>query len=642
MTSSRLSPAVLVVFALTACDGGAGSGSNIGDNSTNVDNGDPAANRVTVAAQPLRGADVTLWRAGNNGFGRGATQLATVSTDHNGHWSMSVDCEAESATGLYYVTVNDSNGTPENGSVVGLMAALGPCSDFSRDIQVSERTTIAGAYALAQFMDTDGQVGAPGAASASLGRAFSLATRLVDEAQGSSLPSATDCVVGSDQNYDCGSLHRFNSLANTLAACLLSDNSLSGACQLLFHCATMNAVFDGQRCIAGVAGGVPENTLQAIIGIARHPGRVSVEGIYRASMAVSHFVPALSRTPTDWTLSITHAGIGLNEPRGLAVDAHDNIWIANYDGGVVKLAPNGEMLSPPEGFTGGGLRHSISIAVHDDGSVWVANLDGIDSRGSVTKLDASGNILSGIRGFTGGGIAFPFAVAIDQIGNVWVANTGPMSVSKLRADGAPLSPAEGYTGAGVFYPVQLAIDGYGDVWVANQGNDSVSKLDDQGQGVSPEGGYTAQGLVLPQGIAVDSVGVTWASSSYGQSVVGFTSNGELFTPASGFAGGGIDRPAALVLDGTGAVWVNNYYRNSISHLVGANGDAHPGTPLSPDETGFTASSLSRPYGLAIDGAGNVWISNSGNDTLTQFIGVADPVRTPVVGPAVSSSQMSAL
>jgi hypothetical protein len=42
--------------------------------------------------------------------------------------------------------------------------------------------------------------------------------------------------------------------------------------------------------------------------------------------------------------------------------------------------------------------------------------------------------------------------------------------------------------------------------------------------------------------------------------------------------------------------------------------------------------LLEPYAVAIDAAGNVWVSNYGSDTLTEFIGVAAPVKTPLLGP----------
>ena len=66
--------------------------------------------------------------------------------------------------------------------------------------------------------------------------------------------------------------------------------------------------------------------------------------------------------------------------------------------------------------------------------------------------------------------------------------------------------------------------------------------------------------------------------------------------------------------------------------VGGASGAAPGMFLSP-ATGFgTDASLLDPYGLAIDASGNLWVTNAGKNTLTQFIGVAVPVKTPLAGP----------
>jgi streptogramin lyase len=41
--------------------------------------------------------------------------------------------------------------------------------------------------------------------------------------------------------------------------------------------------------------------------------------------------------------------------------------------------------------------------------------------------------------------------------------------------------------------------------------------------------------------------------------------------------------------------------------------------------------LSSPYSVAVDGSGNVWLSNSGTNTLTEFVGLAAPIYTPLGG-----------
>lgn len=37
---------------------------------------------------------------------------------------------------------------------------------------------------------------------------------------------------------------------------------------------------------------------------------------------------------------------------------------------------------------------------------------------------------------------------------------------------------------------------------------------------------------------------------------------------------------------------------------------------------------SEPYGIAIDGSGNVWVANWGDNTVTEFVGIASRVETP--------------
>ena len=90
-------------------------------------------------------------------------------------------------------------------------------------------------------------------------------------------------------------------------------------------------------------------------------------------------------------------------------------------------------------------------------------------------------------------------------------------------------------------------------------------------------------------------------------------------------------PQGIAIDGAGTVWVGNYLTNSISELNGAS-SAASGTFVSPS-TGFgTDANLLAPYSVAIDASGDIWVSNSGNNTLTQFIGAAAPVKTPLAGP----------
>ena len=38
-----------------------------------------------------------------------------------------------------------------------------------------------------------------------------------------------------------------------------------------------------------------------------------------------------------------------------------------------------------------------------------------------------------------------------------------------------------------------------------------------------------------------------------------------------------------------------------------------------------------PFSVAIDGAGNLWVTNFGNNSVTEFVGLAAPLKTPLIG-----------
>jgi hypothetical protein len=77
------------------------------------------------------------------------------------------------------------------------------------------------------------------------------------------------------------------------------------------------------------------------------------------------------------------------------------------------------------------------------------------------------------------------------------------------------------------------------------------------------------------------------------------------------------------------VWAANYYGNSLAEVAGSTG-----TLLSPVQGLGLDAPISEPYGLAIDASGNLWLSNAHTNTLTQFVGLAGPVKTPLLGPPV--------
>jgi hypothetical protein len=83
------------------------------------------------------------------------------------------------------------------------------------------------------------------------------------------------------------------------------------------------------------------------------------------------------------------------------------------------------------------------------------------------------------------------------------------------------------------------------------------------------------------------------------------------------------------VDGNGTVWVASGF-GSVSALTSA-GLAALNGPIG------TAANLRNPASINVDSAGSLWLANTGNNTVTEIIGVAAPVTTPLAQSVVDSS-----
>jgi streptogramin lyase len=420
------------------------------------------------------------------------------------------------------------------------------------------------------------------------------------------------------------------SLADILASCI--NSAPSTACNALFNAA------------APSSGTTPGDTISAALDISQNPAH-NVATLFALATPEAPFQPSLSAAPTDWTLAITFTGGGLDIPASIAVDASGNVWTSNVCSSntscssATKLSPTGQPLSPaPNGYTDGTLFESYGLALDLSGNVWVTNqqsASSVNSRdGSVAELASSGQVSST---FSGGGVFFPIAIAADADGSVWIANQGDSSATKLASNGSPIAGPVG-TGS-LSGPSAVAIDANHNAWFANQQDSSgtVTSISSNGNIANKvsSGGYE------PSGIAIDQIGIStnaskghvWIANYFTSSVSELLLNndGSVTVVSNGYTNGGINHPNGIAVDGSGNVWLTDFDGNALSELEGANG-SHPGQAISPASGFGTDANLSLPYGIALDSSGNIWISNSGSNSITQFLGLATPVKTPLVGP----------
>ena len=569
--------------------------------------------KVMAGAQAMSGATVQLYAAGNTGKASAPTSIlnSALTTDSTGAFSVPAGYTCPlSSSSLYLVARGGKAGTPgTSNSASVMMAALGSCSAVTtKTIVVNEVTTAAAVWSLAQFMGTGATVGGSCTNTVGIANAFATATNLADDHLGTA-PGATFPANGTLP------ISKINTLANLLNTCTASTGAsgAGSACGTLFAQAT-------------VGGSVPANTLDAALNIVKNPA-LNVGPLFSAAAASSAFQPALTTLPNDSTMYAAFTGGGMHSPSGLGVDSQGNVWVASYFSVASKFTPTGVPVFAA-GITANGLNESYGLAMDAADDPWIPNEQtsfAVNSgNGSVTVLNSNGQSISGPSGFAAGGLNYPIAVAIDTDASAWVVDYGNSHLTKLSGTGAPLSGALGFTTPLFAFPVAVAVDGNHNAWIANQSSSNVTK-------VSADGSTFINYACCngSTGIGIDQSNNVWIANYYGNSVSLISSTGTIVS--NGYKGvGGIAFPQGVAIDGAGTAWVTNFRGPSLTELAGAS-TSTPGAALSPAAGWAPEAALLEAYAIAIDASGNLWISNFGNDSITEFVGIAVPVKAPRVG-----------
>lgn len=601
--------------------------------------------------------------------------------------------------GVRYVIANRPGGAAEAGfrvsvSALRLAATLGD-GRVPQQVTINERTTVATAFALAQFFHGGKIAGKnPG-----LRNAAAMTTNLVNRRNG----RLARVLLSFPNGRSTTTLRTFNSLANIIAACRLPD----WRCARLLH----YGAAPGSRIPA-------PNTLRTLVSIARNPWH-DVRGLIRFSHQVRQvYRPALTRKqrPPAWTLALRFEGSppAMDGPGNIAVDARGGLWVGNnyeynrepgktscFGTELFRFTPTGQTYPGSPYESGGTTGVGFGITLDKENHVWVGNF-GFAGRGckkeppanSVSEYELDGTALSPELEYTGwaknekgewrktyrggwevGEISWPQATVSDQQGNIWVANCGNDSITRIEGGNplkaANLGNAELTAGSEVGFerPFGAAVNAGGDIFVTGNSSNSLLKLSPSGKVLSLVSGG---GLHLPMAAAVDQNGYVWVSNSGwvvapcpgkrsakevlageeegGRDVTLIKPNGQI-APGNPIKGAGLMNPWGIAIDGAGQVWVANFGGRRLSELCGTTprncppGKRRVGAAISPGRRGYAFDGLTRVTGMAIDPSGNVWLANNwknvpiqtnpGGYQIVAYLGLAAPVKTPLIGPPES-------
>jgi len=219
---------------------------------------------------------------------------------------------------------------------------------------------------------------------------------------------------------------------------------------------------------------------------------------------------------SDTTGSVNAVGKASSffDPLGVAVDAHDNVYVADAGNNLIRLIAQGGQVSTFAGTLNTGASTNLSpfnnpsgVAVDGTGNVFVANY----LNSTIMKVSPAGVVstyagVDTLKGANNGPAAtatfyFPNSVAVDAADNVYVSDgvnnlirkiTPDGTVSTLAGNGLPGAVDSTGTKASFNYPAGLAVDAAGNVYVADSNNNLIRKITPAGV-VSTVAGSGLQG-----------------------------------------------------------------------------------------------------------------------------------------------------
>jgi sugar lactone lactonase YvrE len=253
----------------------------------------------------------------------------------------------------------------------------------------------------------------------------------------------------------------------------------------------------------------------------------------------------------------------LNGPLGAAVDASDNLFIADtYNERIRKVGPNGIIIT----VAGNG-----TYGYYGDG-------------GEATSAK----------------LAYPEGVAVDASGNIFIADAGNQRIRKVGTNGIITTVAGDGTGAysgdggaatnaSIYNPEGVVVDATGNLFIADTDNQRIRKVDTYGiittvagngtKAYSGDGGLASSASLLdPEGVVVDASGNLFIADTDNRVIRKVGLNGIITTVAG---------------NGTAAY----------------SGDGGPATN----------AAMSSPDGVAVDASGNLFIADTFNERIRKVV-----------------------
>ncbi len=320
----------------------------------------------------------------------------------------------------------------------------------------------------------------------------------------------------------------------------------------------------------------------------------------------------------------------MGNPYAVAADAAGNVYIADYFNNVVRRVSHAGIITTVAGTgvagyngdnmpaTAAQLNGPIGVTLNG-GNLYIADkfnerIRVVDATGNITTIAGTG-LHGGASGIeyanevpaTAANLTYPVSVALDCSGNIYIADWGSQTVRRIDASGiihAFAGTREGtYNGDGIpatsaalNSPACVLADCSGNVFIADSWNNRIRKVTSDGMistiagngapAYSGDGGAaTAASIWIPTGITFDACGSLYICDWQNNAVRILTADGNIATYAGtntrGYDGDGYDKnasqiylPASLAIDGLGNIYIADY-GNNVIRAIGADSGSLP-------------------------------------------------------------------
>jgi sugar lactone lactonase YvrE len=340
------------------------------------------------------------------------------------------------------------------------------------------------------------------------------------------------------------------------------------------------------------------------------------------------------------------ASATLNNPIGLAIDSSDNLYIADSGNFVIRIVWKASHVSATDSTVT--VRANVIETLIGSGT-WGLSYDGTSS--------------------TTVWLGTPAALAADSSGNIYFSDVDHQRVmvmsntvvTTVAGGGAAIGDNGPAANAQLVMPFGVATDAKGNVYSLDMARNGVRKVSGgvittvAGNGIfggAGDYGPAASAQLAAAGIASDAAGNLFfaAPGNYYAKPNGGrvrrTNGGNMFTAAGtgqiGYDGDGglannaqLDHPMGVAVDGAGNLYIADTYNyvvrrvsaqdQSINTIAGSNTPGYSG-----DNGAATSAQIGRPFRIAVDTAGNTYIADFDNAVI-RMVNAASGIITTIAG-----------